>query len=147
MRIHRPAEPVAVESRRRSARLNAAIRRMVEQIVDLFHPDKIVLFGSHAYGRPSSDSDVDVLVVMPTKNPVAQACGIRLAVEHPFPLDLLVRTPEYLEARLIAGDSFVREVLSQGKVLYEKPDGRVGAKGRGRLQGCRATRQCQAARQ
>ena len=111
---------------------------MVEQIVDLFHPDRVVLFGSHAYGRPTADSDVDVLVVMPTKNPVAQACRIRLAVEHPFPLDLLVRTPEHLEARLHAGDCFWQDVLTQGKVLYEKTDGRVGAKGRSGLRGRRA---------
>ena len=97
---------------------------MVVQIVDLFHPDKIILFGSHAYGWPTSESDVDVLVVMPTKNQMTQACRIRLAVEgHPFPLDLLVRTPEYLRARLDAGDSFMQEILFKGKVRYEKADG------------------------
>jgi predicted nucleotidyltransferase len=110
-------------------RLSAAIRRMVVQIVDRFRPDKVILFGSHAYGRPTSDSDVDVLVVMPTKNHVTQACRIRLAVEHPFPLDLLVRTPEYLRARLDAGDSFVQEIFSKGKVLYEKADSGVGKEG------------------
>lgn len=104
---------------------------MVAQIVDLFHPEKVILFGSHAYGQPTSESDVDVLVVMPTKNHVTQACRIRLAVEHPFPLDILVRTPEYLRARLDAGDSFVQEIFSKGKVLYEKADSGVGKEGRG----------------
>jgi predicted nucleotidyltransferase len=99
---------------------------MVVQIVDLFCPEKVILFGSYAYGRPTSESDVDVLVVMPTKNQITQACRIRLAVEHPFPLDLLVRTPEYLSARLKAGDSFVQEILSKGRVLYEKADGGMG---------------------
>ena len=97
--------------------------------------------------QPSSGSDVDVLVVMPTKNQVAQACRIRLAVEHPFPLDLLVRTPEHLEARVEAGDSFLRAVLSKGLVLYEKVDGGVGAKGRGRFRGCTATSQRRTTRQ
>jgi len=103
---------------------------MARQIVDCFHPDRIVLFGSHAYGRPTEESDVDILVVMPTKNPVGQACRIRLAVEHPFPLDLLARTREELEARLELGDSFWREVLSRGKVLYEKADRGMGEQSR-----------------
>jgi predicted nucleotidyltransferase len=119
---------------------------MAKQIVDSFHPERIVLFGSHAYGRPTSESDVDILVVMPTKNPIAQACRIRLAVEHPFPLDLLVRTREHLAARLEAGDSFWREVLSNGKVLYEKVHGRMGAKSRGGLRGRRAIGQRKTAR-
>jgi len=111
---------------------------MARQIVDSFHPERIVLFGSHAYGQPTSESDVDMLVVMPTKDPVAQACRIRLAVEHPFPLDLLVRSREHLEGRVKAGDSFWQEVLSRGKVLYEKADRRMGAKGRGGLRRRRA---------
>jgi predicted nucleotidyltransferase len=106
---------------------------MARQIVEAFDPDRIVLFGSHAYGLPTSESDVDILVVMPTTNPVGQACRIRLGVEHPFPLDLLVRPQEELDARLRLGDSFWRDVLSRGKVLYEKADRRMGTKSRGRL--------------
>jgi predicted nucleotidyltransferase len=106
---------------------------MTKQIVAGFHPDKVILFGSHASGRAAPESDVDLLVVMPTKDPVAQACRIRMTVEHPFPLDLLVRSPEHLEARLKIGDSFWRDVLSTGRVLYEKGDRGVGAKGRGGL--------------
>ena len=138
MTSQRVPRSVSVTSRRRSAHLISAIGRMVAQIVDLFQPDKIVLFGSYAYGQPTADSDVDLLVVMPTKNPVAQACRIRLAVDHPFPLDLLVRTPEYLAARLDAGDCFLQDVLSKGKVLYEKANDRVGTEGRGGLRGRRA---------
>jgi predicted nucleotidyltransferase len=118
---------------RRSRAMKSAIGRMARQIVDAFDPEKVILFGSHAYGRVTEDSDVDVLVVMPTRNPVAQACKIRLAVDHPFPLDLLVRSPEHLESRLKVGDSFWQEVLSRGKVLYEKGNRPVGAKGRSRL--------------
>jgi predicted nucleotidyltransferase len=65
MTNERTARPVSTESGRPSPQLKSAIQRMVEQIVDRFQPDKIVLFGSHAYGQPSSGSDVDVLVVMP----------------------------------------------------------------------------------
>src|ERR1043165_2658197 len=108
------------------------IRRFARQVAERFHPEKIILFGSHAYGQPHADSDVDILVIMSARNELAQAVKICLAVEYPFPLDLLVRTPHNLAWRLAEGDSFLREVMDRGKVLYEKADGRVGAQGRSR---------------
>jgi uncharacterized protein len=105
-----------------------AIRRYAGAIADRFNPTKIILFGSFAYGEPSADSDVDLLVVMPTRNQRSQAYQIRLALAAPFPLDLLVRTPETLTWRLAEGDSFLREIVAQGRILYEKADGRVGQK-------------------
>src|SRR5262249_22711962 len=95
--------------------------------------EKIILFGSHAYGKPHADSDVDILVVMPARNELDQAVRICLAVPYNFPLDLVVRTPKNLTWRVAQGDSFLREVLERGKVLYEKTDGRLGSKSRGRL--------------
>ena len=74
-----------------------AIRRYARQVAERFEPDQIILFGSHAYGTLNADSDVDLLVVMPTRNPLDQALKIRLAISAPFPLDLLVRTPETLK--------------------------------------------------
>src|ERR1700724_3356644 len=94
------------------------IRRFARQVAERFHPDKIVLFGSYAYGTPHADSDVDILVVMPTPNEIAQATRIRFAVEHPFPIDLIVRTPKELKWRLEEGDWFLREIVAKGKVLY-----------------------------
>src|SRR5271163_1246465 len=107
----------------------AAIRRFARQIAEKFDPDKIILFGSYAYGQPHADSDVDILVVMPARNQIDQAVRIHLACEPGFPLDILVRTPENMRWRLEEGDSFLREITSRGKVLYEKPDEGVGAKG------------------
>src|SRR5438477_8535935 len=98
----------------------SAIRRFVNQIVERFHPDKIILFGSYAYGSPTPDSDVDLLVVMPTRNQVAQAIRIDETIERGFFMDLLVRTPKILEQRLRWGDWFLREIVTRGKVLYEK---------------------------
>src|SRR5262245_18788435 len=94
------------------------IRRFARAVAERFQPEKIILFGSYAYGTPHDDSDVDLLVVMPARNAIDQAVRIRLAVPAPFPLDLLVRAPEDLRWRLEQGDSFLREVVSQGKVLY-----------------------------
>ena len=109
------------------------IRRFARQVAERFHPEKIILFGSHAYGTPHADSDVDILVVMPTRNQIDQACRIDDAFDPPFPLDLIVRTPKNLAWRLAAGDSFLGQIMAKGKVLYEKDDGRVGGQGRGRL--------------
>src|SRR5262245_28631724 len=100
----------------------AAITKMARQIAERFQPDKIILFGSYAYGKPHIDSDVDVLVVMPAKNVHAQAVRIRAAVDHPFPLDLLVRTPDFVRQRLELDDQFMKAIVSLGKVLYEKSD-------------------------
>jgi predicted nucleotidyltransferase len=109
------------------------IRRFAREVAERFQPDKIILFGSYGYGTPHEDSDVDILVVMPARNELDQALRIRLNVEYNFPLDLLVRTPKNLSWRLVEGDSFLQEVVTKGKVLYEKNDPRVGAKSRGRL--------------
>ena len=110
-----------------------AIRRYARQVAERFEPEQIILFGSHAYGTPNADSDVDLLVVMPARNQLDQAFQIRMAVEAPFPLDLLVRTPRTLKWRLEAGDWFLREIVSRGKVLYEKTHDRMGPKSRARL--------------
>src|SRR3954466_6773058 len=95
------------------------IRRFARQVAQLFQPDKIILFGSHAYGTPHADSDVDILVVMPCRSRIDQAVKIRWDFPVPFPMDLIVRTPIQLAARLKEGDSFIKEIITQGKVLYE----------------------------
>jgi len=111
------------------------IRRFARQVAERFQPEKIILFGSYAYGTPHNDSDVDILVIMPARNQLDQAVKISMAVEAPFPLDIIVRTPRKLAWRLKEGDWFLREIVSQGKVLYAKPDRRMGRQGRERLPG------------
>lgn len=108
------------------------IRRFARDVVERFHPEKIVLFGSHAYGRPHEDSDVDILVVMPARNQLDKAARISQTICPPFALDIIVRTPRNLRWRLAEGDSFLNEIMTRGKVLYEKAHGGVGAKGRSR---------------
>jgi uncharacterized protein len=108
------------------------IRRYARGIAAEFHPDTIILFGSYAYGTPHEDSDVDLLVVMPARNQLDQAFKIRLTLTAPFALDLIVRTPTEMAWRLEEGESFLTEILSKGKVLYEKGHGGVGKKSRGR---------------
>jgi predicted nucleotidyltransferase len=99
----------------------AAIRRFAAEIADLFHPDRIILFGSYATGLETPDSDVDLLVVMQTRNQIEQAVRIDEAIEdRGFALDLIVITPKTLQTRLRWGDSFLQDIVAQGKVLYEK---------------------------
>jgi uncharacterized protein len=105
----------------------AAIRKYVDQIVEKFHPDRVILFGSHAYGKPDADSDVDLLVVMPAKNELSQLIRIRQQTDAPFPMDLLVRTPENLAKRLGWNDWFLKEVVEKGIVLYDATRAGVGS--------------------
>ena len=103
----------------------SAIRRFAREVAEKFQPEKIILFGSHAYGKPHADSDVDILVIMPCRNQLDQAFKIRLAVSAPFPMDLIVRKPSNLGWRLKEGESFHTEIMTRGTVLYEK--GQLGS--------------------
>src|SRR6266851_4165629 len=113
----------------------AAIRRFARRIAERFQPDKIILFGSYAYGKPHEESDVDLLVIMRTKNAIDQSIRISLAFERPFSIDLIVRTPKQIERGLKDDDWFLREIVEKGKVVYEAPDSGLGAQGRRGLAG------------
>jgi uncharacterized protein len=123
---------------RQADTLMALIRGFARKVAERFHPERIILFGSHAYGTPHADSDVDILIIMPARNQHDQAIRIRWEVPAPFPLDLLARTPQNMHWRLEEGDSFLREIVSKGKVLYEKVDARVDQEGRDRSRRRRA---------
>src|SRR5947208_8373734 len=84
----------------------SVIRRFAREVAERFHPEKIILFGSYAYGEPHADSDVDILVVMPARNEMDQALKISFEIDPPFPLDIIVRTPKEMEWRLKEGDWF-----------------------------------------
>ncbi len=98
-----------------------AIEDIVRQIVQKFHPRAVILFGSYTYGNPRAESDVDLLVVMDTPlKETQQALKIAQCLERDwFGLDLIVCTPENLKKRIALGDSFLKEVITQGIVLYE----------------------------
>jgi predicted nucleotidyltransferase len=99
------------------------IRNLSRRIARQFRPRRIVLFGSYAEGQAGPDSDVDLLVVLPHKgDAVEKSVEIRLATRPPFPLDLLVRTPQEVRRRLAMGDTFMRDIVEKGKVLYETDD-------------------------
>ena len=98
------------------------IKNLCERIAIEFHPEKIILFGSHAYGKPQWDSDVDLLVIMPFRGRhTRKAIEILDRLNPATALDLLVRTPKQVEQRLAMGDFFMREIIERGKVMYEAP--------------------------
>jgi predicted nucleotidyltransferase len=91
-------------------------------VVHHFGPERIILFGSHAWGRPDADSDIDLLVVFPGDEPLAdRSLEIRRRVRCDFPLDLLTRSAGEVRRRIAINDSFMREIIERGKVLYERP--------------------------
>ena len=99
--------------------IKTQIRDFVREVADRFAPQQIVLFGSHAEGNVTADSDVDLLVVLPhDKRDTAMVIEILQTVRPTFPLDLLVRTPETLAKRIALGDFFLKHIMEKGQTLY-----------------------------
>jgi predicted nucleotidyltransferase len=95
----------------------------VKRIAETLHPEKIILFGSYAYGNPTPDSDVDLLVVLEGYTVWEERfLGVaRLLRPRVFPVDLIVKTPHEIEYSLGHRDFFIQEIVQRGKVLYERP--------------------------
>ena len=99
---------------------HARIRQLCTRIAREFKPEKIILFGSHAYGQPTPESDLDVMVIMQFEgDPLEQAVTMLNRLNMLLPIDLLVRTPEQIQQRLEMGDHFIRDIIERGKVMYE----------------------------
>lgn len=98
----------------------AFIHELGQQIGTHFYPEKVILFGSQAYGEPTPDSDIDLLVVMNYQGRhTVQALKILTQLKSLAPIDLLVRTPVEVQERLVLGDQFMQEIIERGKVIYE----------------------------
>lgn len=103
--------------------IEAHIQKVCMQIVERFRPQKVILFGSYAYGTPNFDSDIDLLVVMPYEgNELDKMAEVRRELSSAMPLDVLVKTPTQIEKRIRMEDFFVREIIDNGKVLYDAGD-------------------------
>jgi predicted nucleotidyltransferase len=98
----------------------AQIRSLARQVGEQFRAQKVILFGSYAEGNANRNSDVDLFVVMPFRGRrVDQSVAIRMQLRPEFPLDLIIRSPSEVRQRLRIGDSFVRQIMDTGKVMYE----------------------------
>lgn len=97
------------------------IQEVADKIVREFQPEKIILFGSWAWGKPGPNSDVDIFVVKKTDNTRITAREIDGSIfPRPFPLDVIVYSPEQVERRNKRADFFIRDILTKGKILYAK---------------------------
>ncbi len=98
------------------------LREITLRIVENFDPEKVILFGSRSAGTWHAESDIDLLVIMNAKgSPIQRAVEVKRACRPRFvSMDVLVKTPEEIEARLRQGSVFLRQILEQGRVLYER---------------------------
>ena len=97
--------------------------QITHRIVVEFSPERVVLFGSQAWGDPETASDIDLLVVMDTDDTLAAEARVgRDCRPHKVPMDVLVKTPTDVADRLRLGDAFIRRIIEHGRVLYERPD-------------------------
>jgi predicted nucleotidyltransferase len=96
------------------------IRALARRIAAEFKPEKVILFGSHATGTATADSDVDLFIVRRFRgDSVRQSVAMQLKLRPAFPVDLIVRSPSDVRRRLLMGDTFVRDILGDGLVLYD----------------------------
>jgi predicted nucleotidyltransferase len=96
------------------------IQLVVDQIVALYRPETVILFGSQSNATATEHSDADLLVVLQTsERPIRVAADIAAAIDHPFPLDIVVRTPEQVATAIAKGDGFLHNIIRRGVVLYE----------------------------
>jgi predicted nucleotidyltransferase len=100
--------------------LNAALRRIVND----YKPEKIIVFGSYAYGQPDSESDLDLLIIKQTnERPIDRRIAVRTLLR---PLKLrpgvspIVVTQDEIDERLALGDPFAEELMTKGRVIYER---------------------------
>lgn len=102
--------------------LQKTIDRMVQRIVKRFHPEQVILFGSHARGTAGPDSDVDLLVVMPVAGSKREKqLEIRRAL-HEFKVskDIIITTPEDFAWRKEIPGTIERPAAREGKVVYAR---------------------------
>lgn len=102
--------------------LRKIILNIVEKIKREYQPEKIILFGSYAYGTPDRDSDIDLLIIKETRDrPIDRRVAVaRIASDSKrlIPFEPIVLTPKELSERLEIGDQFIEEIIRKGEVLY-----------------------------
>ena len=97
------------------------IQEVADKIAMQFEPQRIILFGSYAWGEPTEDSDVDLFIVKETDNTREEARRISRSIfPRPFPMDIIVYRPLQAERRIEEGDFFLNDILLKGNLLYAK---------------------------
>ena len=98
------------------------IQDILEKLLTGYAPQKVILFGSYAYGDPTPDSDIDLLIIKETQERfIDRWVTVRRILSDPkrmVPLETLVLTPQEVSKRLTVGDQFLAEIMEKGEVLY-----------------------------
>lgn len=98
------------------------IQSILQKLITEDAPQKVILFGSYAYGAPGSDSDIDLLIIKETSDRFIDRWvtvqRILTGIHRGLPVETLVLTPQELEKRLAIGDQFIAEIVEKGKILY-----------------------------
>jgi predicted nucleotidyltransferase len=108
------------------------LQEIVRRLVAEFQPEAILLFGSHAWGSPGEDSDLDLLVVVSesTERPAARGTrGYKAVGDIMVPMDILVHTRAEVEPHRAIHGSLVCRILEEGKVLYARDHKAVAGAG------------------
>ncbi|MBI5893360.1 MAG: nucleotidyltransferase domain-containing protein [Deltaproteobacteria bacterium] len=109
---------------KRDEYISRVISRLVKGLKENYQPEKIILYGSYAYGTPDEASDIDLLIIKKTnERPIDRRIAVRRLVSdirRKIPFSSLVLTPEELADRLGIGDDFFIEITNKGRVLYER---------------------------
>jgi uncharacterized protein len=107
-----------------SKRVQKIIAEVVEKIKTEYQPEKIILFGSYAYGKPNRDSDIDLFIVKDTeKKRIYRFAEVKKLVydsKRRIPISPLVYTVSELDHRIAMGDQFIEEILTKGELLYAR---------------------------
>ena len=106
-------------------RVKKIIFQIVEDIKNKYNPERIILYGSFAYGAPDENSDIDLLIIKETsERPLDRRVRVRRMVDirdSSYPaFSPIVLTPEEIKQRLEIGDQFIQEILTRGEVLYAR---------------------------
>ena len=98
------------------------LQESTNRVVENFDPEKVILFGSRAVGTFHSESDVDLLIIMPSDvSPMERSIAVKQVARPRFvAMDVLVKTPDEVLAQLQEGNLFLQQILAEGRVLYER---------------------------
>lgn len=96
------------------------IKAVVKTIAENYKPDKIYLFGSFAWGKPTYDSDVDLFIIKEaSERRFDRQLKVRMMLSGKVPVDILVYNKKEIEERIGWGDLFIQKILTQGKLVYD----------------------------
>lgn len=105
-----------------SKKVRRIIQDILEKLLTGYAPQKVILFGSYAYGNPQPDSDIDLLIIKETPERFIDRWvtvqRILTGTHRSLPVETLVLTPREIESRLTIGDQFIKEILEKGEILY-----------------------------